>query len=104
MRGKSQKEAMHTDITDLILADFGTEDLNKIIWSSSTGNSQSSAETTDGKEGGWSQAWQNISKSRYKEDEVEQYRPKENVHFSMIEGKQMNEQWFFFLVNGIKKK
>ncbi|KAL7375153.1 hypothetical protein ABVT39_012820 [Epinephelus coioides] len=67
MRGEEEDEAMHPDIvaateaeSDSVLANFGTEDLAKVLDKC-------------------------ILESRYKEDELEQYSRKENVRINGIE-------------------
>ena len=95
MRGESQEETLHSDImaavdaeTDSILADFGTEDLTKIVLITIKAavpaivkavqkQLLASVDTT--------RINKNILQSRYKEDELEQYTRKENVRISGIE-------------------
>lgn len=102
MRGESQEEAMHTDImaaveaeTDSILADFGTEDITKIMLITIKAavpaivravQKQLMASVDSNK------LDKNIMESRYKKDELEKYTRKENVRISRIEDEQIGEE------------
>lgn len=95
MRGEEEDEAMHADImtaieaeTDSVLANFGTEDLTKVVLITIKAavpaivkavQKQLSASMDRHK------LDKSILESRYKEDELEQYSRKENVRINGIE-------------------
>ncbi|KAK7921879.1 hypothetical protein WMY93_008781 [Mugilogobius chulae] len=101
MQGEDQEEALHADIkaaveaeTEAVLADFGTEDLTKIVLITIKAAVPAIVKAVQKQllaSNDSSRAHRNILLSRYKEDELEQYSRKENVRIHGIQEENMEE-------------
>lgn len=93
---------MHMDImaaveaeTDSILADFGTEDLTKIVLITIKAAVPAIVRAVQKQLMASADSYKlkkNILESRYKEDELDQYSRKENIRISGIEEEQSGEE------------